>query len=88
MQHTQRAYSARRIPCRFTNCGQWFRSLSAHTKHLRVVHNYHPDAPDDSQQLPQQPPPDILRDYHEKLTGMSALFILLLALIVLCRKDL
>ena len=74
MQHTRRAYTACRVPCQFSSCRRWFKSPAALKAHLHAAHNHSFDVPNDSQPLPSRPPPDVVREYHEKLTGMSILF--------------
>ena len=74
MQHTRRAYTARRVPCQFSSCRRWFKSPAALKAHLHATHNHNFDEANDSQPLPSRPPPDVVREYHEKLSGMSISF--------------
>ena len=106
MQPTRRGFTARRIPCRFSSCGRWFKSATGLKTHLRSAHNHDFNRHDDAE---QPVPPDVvrisktlelysspqlstalhsshssprrqsdllMREYHEKLTGLFSLLVL------------
>ena len=72
MQSTRRGYIARRIPCRFSSCGRWFKSAAGLKTHLHSFHRYDSNVSDDTE---QPLPPDVVREYHEKLNGLSSSLI-------------
>ena len=73
MQPARQGYTARRIPCQFSSCGHWFKSASGLKTYLCSVHSHGFNVPDD---IDQQLPPDVVWEYHEKLTDMSSPLVL------------
>ena len=67
MQPTRRGFTARWIPCRFSNCGRWFKSATGLKTHLHAAHGHDLNVPDDAE---QSLPPDVVQEYHENLTGL------------------
>ena len=73
MQPTRRGYTARWIPCRYASCGRWFKLATGLKTHLHSVHSHDFNVPNDTE---QPLPPDVVREYHEKLAGLSSPLVL------------
>ena len=73
MEHMRCGYTACWIPCQFASCGHQFKSATGLKTHLHSVHSHDFNVSNDTA---QPLPPDVVQEYHEKLTGLSSPLVL------------
>ena len=73
MEHMRHGCTARRIPCQFASCGLWFKSATGLKMHLHSVHSHDFNVSNDTVQSLLL---DVVREYHEKLIGLSSPLVL------------